>query len=413
MIEGVVRPGLWRMPTQLERASGLDDLDGRLRTVFDGAPAEWVGRRVSAGSYSAVAEFTVLDEGLMRLQTTAYGTGAVELGVHWLGEPGTPDPPRLGISVPLGATVSSLEWFGRGPNESYRNRSSGTQVGRWDTDADFPNPYVWGQAHGERSEVRWLALWYSDGAGLMVIGPKTFSFSLHRDEARPVLELNAQHRGVGAERDDAALDWSARIPPGVYRATFLLLPLESDDNPASLYRRNAPTRETAARLQTPVNPPAWRLAHLARETPLDITESGPDAPPTRRSPLNDGWIGTIDAFDGSWQPLNSPPAEITIDLERIEPVRRIRLGLLSHPEACAVVPPGVEFSYSTDRRRWASLEPLASPVTVEGDDRSRVWLTHDLLGRPVRWVRARIPDPESECAPGRPNRILVDELVVE
>lgn len=412
LIEGVVRPSLWRMPTQLERANGLAELDDRLRTVFDGAPAEWVGRRVSAGSYSAVGEFTVLDEGLMRLQTTAYGTGAMELGLHWLGEPGIPDPPRLGISIPLGASVSSVEWFGRGPGESYRNRSSGTQIGRWEADAEFVNPYVWVQAHGERTQVRWLTLWYSDGAGLMVVGPRTFSFSLERNAGQPILELNALHRGVGAERDDALLDRSARIAPGNYRATFLLLPVESDTNPADLYRRSAPTREIAARLQTPIELSAWRLAHLAREQPLDLTESGPDAPPTRRSPLNDGWIGSIDAFDGSWQPINSPPAEITIDLERVEPVRRLRLGLLAHPAACATIPAGVEFSYSTDRRRWVSLEPLP-PAATAGQDHRRLWLTRDLLGRPVRWVRVRIPDPESECRPGKRHRVLVDELVVE
>ncbi len=415
LIDGPILPGLWRMPTQIERANGLAEVDSRLRLVFDRPPADWVGRRVSGSSYSSVSEYTVLDEGVMRVQSTLHGTGTAELQLHWLGEPGTPDPPRLGLSIPLGPRVATVEWFGRGPGESYGNRIGGAEVGRWRQPVPFANPYYWRQAFGQRSEVRWLTVWFTDGAGLLVVTPPTSSFTISESGKDRVLELDAQHRGVGGERDDAVLERPARIPPGEYRATFLLLPLAAGSDPQDYFRVSAHTEEVAVALQSPVERPAWSLPHLGRKQPLNLIEANADTPPTRRSVLNDGWIGSVDAYDGSWVRLESLPAEITIDLERVETVRRVRLGILASTAACADLPPAVEFSYSTDRRRWVSLEPVsaARALTATAPERRRLWFSRDLLGRPVRWLRARVLDPEATCTDGTASHVLVDELVVE
>lgn len=415
LVNDVVLPSLWRMPTQLERANGLELVDRRLQPLFLVPPADWVGRRVSPGSYSAVSEYTLLDEGLMRIQTTVHGTGAVELGLHWLGEPGIADPPRLGIRLPLGPRPTTVEWFGRGPGESYSNRVAGTQVGRWQLPLPLEDSYYWIQAHGLRSEVRWLAVWFNDGTGLLIVTPPSSAFSIVEEAGDWIVDLDAQHRGVGGERDDTVPPRAARVPPGEYRATFLLQPLSAGSDPQRLARSSAPTDETAAALVRPVPRPAWNLPHLGRGRPLSLVESDADVPPTRRSPLNDGWIGSVDAFDGSWQLIDSMPAEITIDLKRVETVRRVRLGVLANADACADLPTAVEFSYSTDRRRWISLDP-ARPETglgIESPGRQRLWLGRDLLGRPLRWVRARIQDPDTTCPRGGRNRVLVDELVVE
>lgn len=411
LVNDVVVPALWRMPSQLERANGLAAVDQRLQDVFGVPPADWVGRRVSPSAYSSVSEYTVLDEGLMRIQTTAHGSGAVELSLHWLGEPATADPPRFGVTIPMGPRPATVEWFGRGPGESYSNRVAGTEVGRWKLPLPLANPYHWIQAHGLRSDVRWLAVWFSDGTGLLIVTPPTSSFSIANHAGDWIVDVDAQHRGVGGERDDAVPTRAARIPPGDTRATFLLMPLPAGSDPQQLFRSSAPTDESAADLGGPIRRPRWSLGHLGRGKPLNLVEADADVPPTRRSPINDGWIGSIDAFDGNWQPIDSLPAEITVDLETVETVRRLRLGLLADPEACADLPPAIEFSYSTDRRRWVSLEVIRPLASAAGGE--RLWLNRDLLGRPLRWVRARILDPETVCANGDRNRVLVDELVVE
>ena len=415
LIDGPILPQLWRMPTQIERANGMAEVDARLRSVFDRPPADWVGRRVSGSSYSSVSEYTVLDEGVIRVQSTLHGTGTAELQLHWLGEPGTPDPPRLGLSIPLGRRVATVEWFGRGPDESYPNRVGDTEIGRWRQPIPFANPYYWRQAYGLRSGVRWLTVWFTDGTGLLLVTPPTASFTISESVENQVLELDAQHRGVGGERDDAVLGRPARVPPGEYRATFLLLPLAAGSDPQDHFRISAHTEEVAVALQFPQQRPAWRVSHLGRGQPLNLIEAEADAPPTRRSSLNDGWVGSVDAFDGSWTRLVSLPAEVTIDLERVETVRRVRLGVLASAAACSDLPPAVEFSYSTDRRRWVSLEPVSPPSagTPMAPERRRLWLSRDLLGRPVRWLRARVLDPETTCATGAVSQVLVDELVVE
>ncbi len=415
MIDGLVRPSLWRKPTMLEQANGLAAIDRRLQSIFDGEPADWVGRRVTAGSHSAVSEYTVADEGLFRMQTTSHGTGAVELALHWFGEPGTPDPPRVGASIPLSPRAVSVEWFGRGPGASYSDRKSSAELGRWETSIPWKNPYVWDQAHGLRSELRWLVVWFSDATGLLIVTPSSASFSTGYQSGTPVLYLDGAHRGVGAERDNAIPSRAARIPPGEHRFTFLLLPIVVGQNPAQLAKNSWPNTEIAAAIHSPSAPPRWRLRHLAVGRPLDITEAETDPPPTQQSKLNDGWNGSIDAFDGTWSPINSFPSEITLDLQTVEPVNRLRLGVLRHESACADVPASVEFSYSLDRRRWIAMEPLVAESNPDSTlSPKRQWLDYDLLGRPIRWVRARLTAPVSVCLrTGEANRVLVDEWVVE
>jgi beta-galactosidase len=71
-----------------------------------------------------------------------------------------------------------LEWFGRGPHETYPDRKSGARVGRWRSRvADQYVPYGVPQEHGSHTETRWFTLTDARGRGLGVAAPTPFSFS--------------------------------------------------------------------------------------------------------------------------------------------------------------------------------------------------------------------------------------------
>lgn len=81
-----------------------------------------------------------------------------------------PPPARIGMYVALPADYDCVEWFGRGPFESYEDRKESAQVGLYSGRvADQHFDYVMPQENGNKTDVRWLRLKSEDG-GLLVSG---------------------------------------------------------------------------------------------------------------------------------------------------------------------------------------------------------------------------------------------------
>jgi beta-galactosidase len=75
------------------------------------------------------------------------------------------DLPRIGVGLHLPAGFERFTWLGLGPQENYRDRRSGSVVGRWSTTVDDQYvPYLMPQEHGCRTEVRWCSF-EQDAAG--------------------------------------------------------------------------------------------------------------------------------------------------------------------------------------------------------------------------------------------------------
>ncbi len=122
------------------------------------------------------------------------------------------DLPRVGIEFALAPGHDSLEWFGRGPMETYPDRKL-APVGRWSSSVSEQFvPYVVPQEHGNHVDTRWFALWKPGRAGLLVeLDGLSFSASHYtaddlyqartladlspRDEV--IVHVDATVRGVG------------------------------------------------------------------------------------------------------------------------------------------------------------------------------------------------------------------------
>jgi hypothetical protein len=102
--------------------------------------------------------------------------GLVTLAGLWLSvrDYRSVDPlPRVGMELLLPLEADRLEWYGRGPHESYADRKSGARVGRYrGTVAEQHTPYTWPQENGNKTDVRWLTLTDESGLGLLVSGDR-------------------------------------------------------------------------------------------------------------------------------------------------------------------------------------------------------------------------------------------------
>ena len=171
------RLDLWRAPIDNDRyihaewrASGLHRLRHRLIDLDAGGESLVVRTRVApAGRDLGV---------LATYRWSAEGDGLLlELEVRPDGE--WPFPlPRLGLRLAVPGTLRGVEWFGRGPGESYVDSWQAARLGRYAmTVEEMQTPYVFPQENGCRTDVRWATLTGPDGTGLRFEGRPVFQFA--------------------------------------------------------------------------------------------------------------------------------------------------------------------------------------------------------------------------------------------
>ena len=136
-----------------------------------------------------------------------------------------------------------VEWYGRGPHETYWDRRTGAAVGRYRATVDeLWTPYAEPQENGNRTDVRWVEFTNASGFGLRARGQPELYFSAwpfpmselerakHSAEIRMSKEItvNLDHRQMGVGGDDS---WGAqphkeyRLPAEHYEYRFRLVPV--------------------------------------------------------------------------------------------------------------------------------------------------------------------------------------------
>lgn len=167
------------------------------------------------------------------------------------------DLPRIGVRMRLTKELERLSWLGRGPHESYRDRSRGAAFGLWSsTVTEQYVPYIVPQAHGNHVDTRWLSLRNESGSGLLVVGGDRFEFSashysdealtaaMHTCELKPEtavsLCLDAAQRGLGGASCGPDTLPQYRVGGGRYEFGFALFPLSARDRAGALARALTP-----------------------------------------------------------------------------------------------------------------------------------------------------------------------------
>lgn len=121
--------------------------------------------------------------------------------------------PKFGMSMELPPAFNRMEWYGRGPHESYEDRKTSAFIGRYSgsVSAQF-HPYIRPQETGNKTDVRWMCLSRKDGMGLLITGAQPLSMSAWHYKAEdldPGQEKGQTHHGELKERQLTTLniDW--------------------------------------------------------------------------------------------------------------------------------------------------------------------------------------------------------------
>ncbi len=228
--------------------AGIDELTPQEPRVLLGAP--------KPGSVSFTIEQRFLCRGGKHAfghkhSYTIHNDGRIVAVNRFTADKRLPDLPRLGVVMVLPADLEQIEWFGRGPHESYCDRYVGAPVARYrGSVAEQYVPYILPQEHGNKIDVRWLALTDRSGSGLLVTGPSNLSCNAthypasdlitarHTNELTPrpevYLYLDYKQRGLGTNSCGPDTLEKYQVKPGTYSYTYQLIPIEATAAPADL-----------------------------------------------------------------------------------------------------------------------------------------------------------------------------------
>jgi len=176
----------------------------------------------------------------VKLVYTILQDGDLHIAVSTNIPEGQPVAPKIGLSFQIDKKYSNLQWYGRGPHESYIDRKHSAFLGRYSgTVRDQYYPYIRPQENGNKTDIRWASISDEKGSGLLIYGLPTFNLSVHQYSLDNLTKaththmikddgpttVNVDHMVMGLGGDDS---WNPRthkeylIPPGTYNYSFTL-----------------------------------------------------------------------------------------------------------------------------------------------------------------------------------------------
>ena len=164
------------------------------------------------------------------------------------------DLPRIGVELVLAPSLERMEWFGRGPHESYWDRKRGAAIDRYcSTVTNRYVPYIVPQEHGNLTDVRWMAITRPDKSGLLFVANQPMECSAlhhvdrdlfgarHTANLTPrrdtIVKLDVHQRGLGTASCGPDTLEKYRLGSGDYAFTYRMHILGAADDPATVARQ--------------------------------------------------------------------------------------------------------------------------------------------------------------------------------
>ncbi|RLF09598.1 MAG: beta-galactosidase subunit alpha, partial [Thermoprotei archaeon] len=200
---------VWRAPTDNDAARmayewrkfGLDRVEHRVEWVRASQPSPQVAQvelQLRTSAPGVDAGFT------SRYRILIYGNGDIHISSRIDPDEVLPPLPRIGLTLQVPGSYSSITWYGRGPHENYQDRKEGAMVNVYSsTVKEQYVPYIMPQENGNKTDVRWVALRDEEGWGLMAVAMPLMEVSAHYFTVHDLTK--AKHTHELEEREDIYL----------------------------------------------------------------------------------------------------------------------------------------------------------------------------------------------------------------
>lgn len=204
MIKEGLKPNFWRGLTDNDVPNGTLERCGTWRDIAKKMKLETISLSKNAEQTQAEIKTTYSlneQESVIEMVYTVLASGAIKVDMSFTpGDKALPEIPRFGLRMVLPAEYEQMSWLGRGPQENYADRKTGSLIGLYKgTVWEQFHPYVRAQETGNKCDVRWMSFCNNKGEGLLIKGMQPLSmsawnFPLEDIEYRP-FDVERRHGG--------------------------------------------------------------------------------------------------------------------------------------------------------------------------------------------------------------------------
>lgn len=157
------KPNFWRPPTDNDLGNGMHKWAAMWKNAGQQADVRMIqSPNLQSGIVSWQVQYQLPEETGAAVACTYSIHPDAGLLVEYEFLPKKTDiarPPRLGMQWKIPASYQFMEWYGRGPHETYWDRKSSGQIGIWKgTVWDQMHRYSRPQETGNKTDVRWMVL---------------------------------------------------------------------------------------------------------------------------------------------------------------------------------------------------------------------------------------------------------------
>ena len=180
LIVAPIKPNFWRAMTDNDLNADIQNSSIYWKNLEDHLSLTRLFKIVDSTSIKLFIDFTDIDKKInLNTKYEIFGNGLVQVSLAMKNTvENLPVLPRFGVQVELDKGFKNLNWFGRGPHESYWDRKSSASVGYYYGNIyEQTHKYTRPQESGNKTDVRWLSLSNKD-VGIMIIGDPLFESSI-------------------------------------------------------------------------------------------------------------------------------------------------------------------------------------------------------------------------------------------
>jgi beta-galactosidase len=248
LTEAPVLPCFWRVPTDNNEGGGDNSYASRwreagldsYRTVPLSMHCATLGGEVQV---SAANKLQFNTGAIMQAaRYTIHADGRIDVENTFTADSSLPPLARVGMLWVLPAAFNQVQWYGRGPFESYEDRKEAAFAGIYSGQVkDQHFPYVMPQENGNKTDVRWLRITSVDGSAIRISGHPHINFNIqdyscealnrskttHELERGDKIRLHVDCMQMGVGGDDS---WTPRVHrefllnSRVYKYSYTVMP---------------------------------------------------------------------------------------------------------------------------------------------------------------------------------------------
>jgi len=185
MLKSPLVPNFWRSPTDNDGGpnAGGSRMPQRLgiwKNASRDRKVQSVNIDQTANSIISVEIVSTLaaNDSTFSSKYTVFGNGKILVENELRADKELPNIPRIGMQMAVVDSIDNMQWYGRGPWESYWDRKTGSAIGIYSEKISEPeHMYIVPQETGNKTDVRWAKFTDNRGNGFLVegIGPLSVS----------------------------------------------------------------------------------------------------------------------------------------------------------------------------------------------------------------------------------------------